>query len=254
MTSTSDRQRRAPTQAAPTNGATAPWPAILEQLPEYETDTLLLTLEFYRESVLRRLVDDKGHQSLALVDPAEVARALSAGVSLASGVLPGDESGPNCLFWARSNGATRLGIWVGPQVWRLVLRSPEPGGKDRRLRLPFPGLLFVCRPDASGAYVLAAPARPRSLEATLFHCPTPNVFANGRICTGDHAFARDPLKLPAEFFLSKFQNTGDTCGGKSRKHPDDIIHLWDQLIGQDTFPTEDLVPLLSVQQAYDLAL
>src|SRR5713101_726529 len=93
---------------------------------------------------------------------AEVARGLSAGVSLASGILPGDEAGPNTLFCARSSGSTRLGIWVGPRVWRMTLRSFEPGGKDRRLRLAFPGLVFVCRPDATGAYVFSAAKRPRN--------------------------------------------------------------------------------------------
>jgi hypothetical protein len=115
-------------------------------------------------------------------------------------------------------------------------------------------LLFVCRGDASGAYVFAAPSRPKSLAAPLYHCPTPNVFPNARICPGDHAFARDPLRLPAEFFLSKFRNTGDTRGGKSRSHPDDITGLWDELAGRDAFPCEDLVPALSLQQACDLSL
>ena len=252
--------RSTPSRALPkvlsnTNGAGhGPWPAILEHLPEYEPDTLLLSLEFYRESVMRRVVDDEGHVSLALVDVAEVARSLSAGVSLASGILPGDETGPNALFWARSSGATRLGIWVGPRLWRISLRSFEPGGKDRHFRLPFPGLLFVCRPDASGAYVFAAARRPRTLDDLLHHCPAPNVFASGKICPGDHAFARDPLKLPSEFFLSKFRITGDTRGGKSKKHPDDISRLWDELVGQEAFPSEDLVPILTVRQACDVAL
>jgi hypothetical protein len=232
----------------------SPWPTMLEQLPEYEPDTLLLSLEFYRESVLRRVMDDRGRVTLAMVDIAEVARGLSAGVSLASGILPGDESGPNTLFWARSSGSTRLGIWVGPRIWRLSLRSIEPGGKDRRLRLAFPGLIFVCRPDASGAYVFGAARRPRDPDEVLHHYPAPNVFASGKICPGDHAFARDPLKLPAEFFLSKFRVTGDTRGGKSRKHPNDISRLWDELEDQDTFPTDDLEPMLTVQQAFDLTL
>jgi hypothetical protein len=248
------RSRTALKAVSTDNDIQRPWPTILEQLPEYEPDTLLLSLEFYRESVMRRVVDDRGRVSLAMVDIAEVARGLSAGVSLASGILPGDEAGPNTLFWGRSSGSTRLGIWVGPRIWRLSLRSSEPGGKDRRLRLAFPGLVFVCRPDATGAYVFAAARRPRSVEDVLHHCPAPNVFASGRICPGDHAFIRDPLKLPAEFFLSKFRLTGDTRGGKSRKYPDDISRLWDELTGQDTFPCTDLVPILSVQQACDLSL
>src|SRR4030088_473334 len=118
-----------------TNGIShSPLREILEKLPEYEPDQLLLSLEFYRESVLRRVLDDHGRVTLALVDVAEVARGLSAGVSLASGILPGDEAGPNTLFWARSSGSPRLGIWVGPRIWRPTLRSVEPGGKDRRFR------------------------------------------------------------------------------------------------------------------------
>lgn len=258
MTLTGNR-RSAPSQAAPkatsTNGPSqGPWPTILERLPEYEPDTLLLSLEFYRESVLRRVVDDHGHVTVSLVDIAEVARGLSAGVSLASGILPGDEAGPNALFWARSSGSTRLGIWVGPRIWRITLRSTEPGGKDRRLRLAFPGFVFVCRADATGAYVFAAAKRPRNPDDVLHHCPAPNVFASGKICPGDHAFVRDPLKLPAEFFLSKFRLTGDTRGGKSRKYPEDISRLWDELASRDSFPCEDLVPMLTVQQACDLAL
>ena len=119
LTLTSNRRstasRATPQPHSNTSGARhSPWPAILEQLPEHEPDALLLALEFYREPILRRLVDDQGHVTLALVDVAEVARALSAAVSLASGILPGDETGPNTLFWARSTGATRLGYGLAP--------------------------------------------------------------------------------------------------------------------------------------------
>jgi hypothetical protein len=124
MTLTGNRRSAASIAAAKevsTNGTPhSPWPAILEKLPDYEPDTLVLSLEFYRESVVRRVVDDHGHVTVSLVDIAEVARGLSAGVSLSSGILPGDEAGPNALFWARSTGSTRLGIWVGPRRWRLT--------------------------------------------------------------------------------------------------------------------------------------
>ncbi len=51
-----------------------------------------------RESVLRRVLDDHGRVTLALVDIAEVARGLSAGVLLASGILPGDDAGAQHAF------------------------------------------------------------------------------------------------------------------------------------------------------------
>ena len=231
-----------------------PWPAILERLPEYEPDTLLLSLEFYRESVLRRVVDDHGHVKVSLVDVAEVARGLSAGVSLASGILPGDEAGPNTLFWARSSGSTRLGIWVGPRIWRLTLRSFEPGGKDRRLRLAFPGLLFVCRPDASGAYVFAAAKRPRNPEDVLAPLPGSECVCERqdlprrprfRARSTEAAGGVLPVEVPPDWRHPR---------GKSSKYPDDISRLWDELAGQDTFPCKDLVPMLTVQQACDLAL
>jgi hypothetical protein len=66
----------------------------------------------------------------------------------------------------------------------------------------------------------AAAKRPRNPEEALHHCPAPNVFASGKICLGDHSFARDPLKLPAEFFLSQFRVTGDTRAGKAREPAD----------------------------------
>jgi len=78
MTLTGNR-RSAPSSTASkevsTNGTPhSPWPAILEKLPDYEPDTLVLSLEFYRESVVRRVVDDHGHVTVSLVDIAEVAR------------------------------------------------------------------------------------------------------------------------------------------------------------------------------------
>lgn len=45
--------------------------------------------------------------------------------------------------------------------------------KPRRLRLPMPGLVFVCLPSGCpqgrAPYVFAAPARPRSIDDQLYH-------------------------------------------------------------------------------------
>src|SRR5690349_11093851 len=107
MTTVTPRKQRSPASSGRALErsepiARGPWPAFLDQIPDFEPDVLRLSLEFYRESVMRRVIHDDGHVSLAMVDIAEVARALSAGVSLASGVLPGAETGTNTLFWSRS--------------------------------------------------------------------------------------------------------------------------------------------------------
>jgi PRTRC genetic system protein A len=74
------------------------------------------------------------------------------------------------------------------------------------------------------------------VDAPLYHCPTYNVFASGRVCTGSHAFPADPGRVPAEFFRSYFSATGDTGGGRSRRYPDDIGRLWAELRGKATYP------------------
>ena len=72
MTLTGDsratRSRTAVKAVSTDDGNQGPWPRILEQLPEYEPDTLMLSLEFYRESILRRVVDDRGRVTVAMVD------------------------------------------------------------------------------------------------------------------------------------------------------------------------------------------
>ena len=56
-----------------------------------------------------------------------------------------------------------------------------------------------------------------------------NVFADARVCTGTHQFPADPARVPEAFFQSFFSVTGDTAGGKSRRHPTDIGPLWREL-------------------------
>ena len=93
------------------------------------------------------------------------------------------------------------------------------------VRLPMPGLVFICLPSAQAPYVFAAKSRPRAAGEDLYHAPTFNVFRDGRVCPGTHVFPRDPGRMPEEFFRSHFSPAGDTTG-RSRSHPDDLLGLW----------------------------
>jgi PRTRC genetic system protein B len=181
-----------------------------------------------------------------LVSALDMAHALARELDLTSGVLP-----PDALWWARTATGVRVAVWREPRVWTVRLRECYDA-KPRRLRLPLPGLVFVCLPARQAPYVFAARARPRGPDDELCHCPTYNVFPTGRVCPGSHHFPADPSRVPEEFFRSYFSATGDTGSGKSRRHPRDIGALWAELDGQAHYPLDDLVPLVRVADALRL--
>jgi len=178
-----------------------------------------------------------------LVSALDVAHALARDLDLDSGLLP-----PDALWWAKTATGVRLAIWCEPRIWTVRLRE-RYDAKPRRLRLPMPGLVFVCLPGRQPPYVFAARRRPASLEDALYHCPAYNVFDSGRVCTGTHAFPADPSKVPEEFFRSFFSATGDTARGRSQRFPDDIGQLWNELHRQAAYPLDDLVRQLKVADA-----
>jgi len=178
-----------------------------------------------------------------LVAALDVAHALARELDLSTGLLPAD-----ALWWAKTSSGIRVAIWREPRVWSVRLRESYDA-PPRRLRLPMPGLVFVCLPARQPPYVFAAQRRPHNLDDDLFHCPTFNVFDSGRVCTGSHAFPSDPSRVPEEFFRSHFSATGDTARGKSRKYPDDVRQLWSEIRGKRQYPLDDLVPQMGVTDA-----
>ncbi len=132
---------------------------------------------------------------------------------------------------------------------RLRTRLDAP---PRRYHLPCPGLVFLCPPAGQAPYVFAARDQPRRPEDELFHAPFYNVFASGRVCVGTHPFPRDSARIPRAFFESFFSVAMHTARGKSRRHPEDIGRLWDELDRGREFPTDDLVPQLTVGDAMRL--
>jgi len=69
-----------------------------------------------------------------------------------------------------------------------------------------------------------------------------NLFRDGRTCPGTHRFPSDVSEIPESFFQSFFTVEADHRG-RSKKYPDDLLRLWEELDGKKRYPLGDLVPL-----------
>ncbi len=211
-----------------------------------EEDPLRLRLDFHDESVILHDYGARGVATTRLVSALDVAHALASELDLTTGLLPSD-----ALWLVKRASGTWLALWQAPGV-RTVRLKTSLDAPPRRYRLPLPGLVFLCPPAGQAPYVFAAKARPRRPEDELCHAPFYNVFASGRVCVGTHPFPRDPARVPHAFFESFFSAAMDTAWGKSRRHPDDIGRLWDELDKGREFPLDDLVAQLAVGDAMRL--
>ena len=110
-----------------------------------------------------------------------------------------------------------------------------------------PGLVFVCSPGRA-PWVYTATERPTDPEQQLFRAPALNVFRDGRVCPGSHRFPDEVGLIPESFFHSYFSLTGDTRT-RSKKHPDNLQALWEEINGKNEYPTKDLVPQCTVAHA-----
>ena len=226
-------------------GQLSPFTLVLPRGKNVSPDPLRLRVDFHDECTV---IHDhaNGRVRSKVVSALDIAHALARELDLSTGILP-----PAALWWTNTAGGPRIAVWCEPRIWAVSLRE-TPGGAPRRLRLPFPGLVFLCLPARQAPYVFAARERPTSPDAQLFHTPAYNVFKSGRVCVGSHAFPADPARVPAAFFESHFSVTGDTAAGKSRRHPGDIGKLWHELDRKERYPLDDLVPQLTVADAMNL--
>ena len=164
-------------------------------------------------------------------------------------LLRGFEDGAN---WVRTVSADAIAnaftqhLWRPPKVWPVALQR-EAFKPPARLRVPMPGLVFDCSPGRA-PWVYAAKSRPTGAEHPLYRAPAFNVFGDGRVCPGSHTFPEEVGMIPDSFFQSFFSMTGDTRD-RSKKHPDNLHALWEELDGKRKYPTEDLVPQCTVAQA-----
>ena len=193
-----------------------------------------MRLDFYHEAVVMHLVD-KGIITTRMVSARDVALALLREVPLASGILP-----QGALWWGQGKNGVLVALWRPPRIWPVALQT-EAFQPPRRLKLPLPGLIFICQAGRP-PLVYAAKRRPASVEDTTYHAPLFNVFRDGRTCPGTHKYPQYIGEIPESFFRSFFTPTADHAG-RSKRYPDSLLKLWEELDGKKRYPLGDLVPL-----------
>ena len=203
-------------------------------------DELRMQLEVYKETILLRGFENDSTW-VRTVSGDAIANVFTQHLGFSSGLLPQD-----ALWWNQGETGQVVALWRPPQVWSVALQR-EAFKPPIRLRLPMPGLVFVCSPGRA-PWVYAALGRPNDPEQFLFRAPVFNVFRDGRVCPGSHRFPEEVGLIPEGFFQSFFSLTGDTRD-RSKKHPDNLQALWEELDGTTAYPAEDLVPQCTVAQA-----
>ena len=203
-------------------------------------DELKIQLEVYSETILLRGFEDGGGW-VRSVSADGIANALARHLGFSSGLLPQD-----ALWWNQGQTGQVVALWRPPKVWPVALQQ-DAFKPPARLRLPMPGLVFVCSPGRP-PWVYAAASRPAQPEQELFRAPAFNIFADGRACPGSHTFPEEVGLIPESFFQSFFSLTGD-ARNRSKKHPHNLTALWEEIDGQTEYPIDDLVPQCTVAQA-----
>ena len=203
-------------------------------------DELKMQLEVYDETLLLRGFGGDSNW-VRTVSADEIARVFTQHLGFSSGLLPRET-----LWWNQGETGQVVALWRPPKVWPVALQR-EAFEPPARLRLPMPGMVFVCSPGRA-PWVYAAVSRPGEPEQQLYRVPAFNVFSDGRACPGSHKFPEEVGLIPESFFQSFFSLTGDTRN-RSKKHPDNLLALWEELDGKSKYPLQDLVPQCTVAQA-----
>lgn len=204
-----------------------------DALPDHY-QKLLATIHVFDEAIHYTRYDAAGQIELAhQISPGDLVAALS-GIPIATGPLPKE-----CLFYSRSGGDERIGVYIPPAVRRLAIA----GEKRRKFyQVPCPGLVFVGEGLSYSVY--AVKQRP-GLDDRLYRAPFPNVSVedSGGICRGTAEFPQcstttihDAVKA---FLESNFNNHWTT--GKSNADRD-VLDIWKELddAGAEEYPLDDL--------------
>ena len=205
---------------------------------EVPPDELEVRLDLYHSSVILYLVEN-GIITTRMVSAREVALAILRNVPLHSGLLP-----EGALWWRQGREGEEVALWRRPKVWQVALqvKAFEP---PRRFKLPMPGLIFVCSASRPPK-VYAAKRRPEGPGASIYHAPLFNIFGDGTTCPGTHRFPDKVGDIPESFFTSFFSIEA-SYHNRSKRHPDSLVKLWEELDGKKKYPLSDLVPIGKIE-------
>ena len=126
-------------------------------------DTLQTQLEVYGETILLRGFE-ADRNWVRTVSADEIANVFIRHLGFSSGLLP-----ENALWWNQGETGQVVALWRPPQIWPVALQR-EAFQPPARLRLPMPGLVFVCSPGRA-PWVYAALERPTDAGQQLYRAP-----------------------------------------------------------------------------------
>jgi len=151
-------------------------------------------IDFYNDTIIATFIEN-GTIITRPVSARDVSLAFLNELSLSSGILPA-----NALWWSQSRRGTEIALWEAPKI-RPVAIQHTPQHPAERLRIPLPGLVFICQPGRPPR-VFAAKHRPKSERDTIYHAPLFNLFREGNTCPGSHKFPENVAEIPDSFFTS----------------------------------------------------
>ena len=208
---------------------------------EVPRDDLKVQLEVYGETILLRGFEADSAW-VRTVSADEIANVFIQHLGFSSGLLPQET-----LWWGQGETGQVAALWRPPQVWPVALQR-EAFKPPARLRLPMPGLVFVCSPGRA-PWVYAALERPADPDADGSSGLLPST-SSGKGGSAPEATASprrwDGYRSPSSGPTSRAPGTR---GNRSKKHPDNLHALWEEIDGKTEYPVEDLVPQCTVAQA-----
>lgn len=193
-----------------------------------QTQQPLVRLDLYEQAIILTRFKEKGMASYP-VSVHDLAAAL-ADVPVSSGFLP-----PNTLFWQRREGESQIGIYVPGRRWTVLIG-------ERQLTIPMPPLIFTGRGNHYTVYAIKR--RPRDAHCRFNHAPCPSVHLHGAICQGNAPFPActpETIMPSLNLFLESSSFNGDLAQGKCQSHPDNVLALWEKIVGKKRFPLAELV-------------
>ena len=204
----------------------------------------VLSVHVYEHALILSKATKTGMQEYP-ISPKALSKALGEKVVMRSGLL-----NPNIIS-VKEQGDTRTVVaYRPPQVTAIWL-----DGVDEPYNMPMPGMLMqrTIRGGRPTNYsIWAVKRRPMDESDQLYHAPLPNIGSTGS-CWGtvqrpgpDQIKDNDLSPDWAQFLGSRFGN--HMTGNRSRKYDKDVRKLYGELVGQDRYPLDDLMPTMTIAE------